>query len=85
MCSCRPSCSPPERTLTVGNVEEIALGLTRAQRNAVLGRRRLDSGGGMWPLRNSLHRLGLTEGLADTPTPLWHAVRQHLLSSKEGE
>ena len=59
-------------------VEEIVAKLTEAQRRAVLGKRRLDSGPGMWPLRSSLRELGLIEGFGANPTPLWHAVRAYL-------
>jgi len=60
------------------DIAAIAAGLTKAQREAVLGRRDLSSGAGMWPLRNSLAEKGLVEGLASHWTPLGLAVRTHL-------
>lgn len=61
------------------DAEAIAKGLTKAQRDAVLGRRSLSWGGGMWPLRNSLASKGLVEGFAAEWTPLAKAVREILL------
>ena len=66
------------------NPTTIARSLSEAQRAAVLGKRRLDSGAGMWPLRHSLDVLGLVKGLSATPTPLWHAVRAAVLAEQEG-
>lgn len=69
--------------MTMPDPEQVAKGLTKAQRDAVLGRRRLDRGPGMWPLRRSLHRLGLVEGLGANPTPLFYAVRYYLKDNQQ--
>lgn len=62
------------------SAEQIARRLTKAQMNWALGRRRLDSGPGMWPLRHALYKLGLVEGLNASLTPLGLEVRKILES-----
>lgn len=63
------------------DVEAIARSLTKAQRNALTGKRPLQYGSGMWSLRNALRRKGILEGFGAQYSPLGLRIRQSLLSS----
>ncbi len=68
---------------TEKNVAEIAAGLTKAQRDAISGRRSPLAGSGMWTIRKVLYRKGLTTGWDAELTPLGLAVRNHLISTPD--
>lgn len=59
-------------------VEQIARGLTKAQRRSVLAGR-VSYGSGYWPLYNAMRDKGLiTNMMGNTLTPLGLAVRNHI-------
>jgi hypothetical protein len=59
-----------------GRVAEIARGLTKAQRRAIMTGQ--SSGPGCWPMRNALARKGIAQAMPFRLTPLGLAVRNHL-------
>lgn len=63
----------------VEEVEAIARKLTKAQREALLGRRSWEFELGMWPLRNSLRKKRLIASNGHALLPLGLAVRQLIL------
>lgn len=69
--------------MTAPDPAAIAKGLTKAQRKALLGKRSLSSGAGVWPLRNALSEKGLVRGPWAYWTPLGLAVRAHLENSHD--
>ena len=80
----RPEVAAVGLSAEQGAIADIVAGLTKAQRNALVGKRSL-AGAGCWPLRHALAGKGLTAGWhSATVTPLGLAVRTAILDQEKG-